>query len=602
MPWKKKGSGKGRQDEDHIAAMRASFLNRTFVKDKKVVPDVSIVTLSPLDTGFPQWQKAGNGKARGWAEWLVPEGMAAGAPRILYFHGGGYEHLSPPQVRPTTAQLASKSKMPVLCIDYRKIPEHPHPAQLEDAIQALKWINSNGPHGRGQADALFCAGDSAGGGLVLGLALWLRDNPQAGLKIDGIVVVSPMTDLTCSGESYVSRRWTATGGDERDPLFRGADPAADSMPQIYRLMGAPREPGSFPLTLPYVSPLHGALHGLPPSLIVVGDAEVMLSDSVDFARKAEAAGSNVEVKVYPRMWHCFHRFSEGCGTGVPLQEAIDVLDQQAVFLKSLAAGNVELRPKDLDLQAVLERHLSKDLIKGWEAHLRTCIRKDRLPLRQAHKAANAASEHWHNAGNVSEASRQDYFAKIRLLHYHLERAGESDFDGLLQEALTCLQISDGKLPALPALQGEEAAALERIWKHRFGGVGKYKGLAHERDLRQATKLAELVRSSLQRLLAADPPSQEAARSAYVSAADALRAEIAVRGEVDFDGLMRQAVRVLETGVLCKPVSALPSQALQAKPAGGQDTAPVKPSRRWRPKTPQQSQMGGDQHPEKALGA
>lgn len=594
MPWKGKGRGKTTAT-DHVTAMRATFLNRTFVKDRDVPSDVAVVALSPRTTGFPEFKL--KGKVRGWAEWLVPKGSDSRAPRILYFHGGGYEHLSPPQVRPTTAQLASRSGMPVLCIDYRKIPDHPHPAQLEDASQALQWMSTNGPEGPGRSDALYVAGDSAGGGLALGLAKWLRDYPLVGLRIDGIAVVSPMTDLTCSGESYRTRRWTENGGDERDPLFRGANPAADSMPQIYRLMGKPGAPGSFELTSPYISPLHGALHELPPTLIIVGDAEVMLSDSTDFGEKAAAAGSSVEVKVYPRMWHCFNRFSEGCGTGVVLSQAIDALDQQAEFFKSLARGPAPSKDADLkDLESRLEKHLELDLIRGWEAHLRTCLAAARRPLRQAAKEAHAASEHWHSR-KASAAVQRDYFSKIKILFYHLQRAGESDFDGLLREALACLQLQSGALPQ-GALLAEESAALDRIWKHRFGGVGTYKGLAHERDLRRATQLAEDVRAALRTFKAAAENGSQASaeRCAYAKAADALRQEIAVAGEIDFDGLMRQAVRVLEAGLFCKPaapqVAAAPSEPEKSQ---------VKPPRRWRAKISHEAKQDV-QPPEQVAGA
>jgi acetyl esterase/lipase len=238
--------------------------------------------------------------------------------------------------------------MPVLCIDYRKIPEHPHPAQIEDARSALLWLNENGPHGLGRASALFCAGDSAGGGLALGLGVSLRDNPIGSVNIAGIAVVSPMTDLTCSGESYTSRRWQEHGDDRCDPLFRGKDPARDSMREIYELMGKPGQVGSFKLTQPDISPLHADLHQFPPTLIQVGDAEVMLSDAVDFGAKAQAAGSPVEVKVYPRMWHCFNRFTEGCGTGVPLQEGIDAIKGQAQFMRQLS--DTHLRLSDLQIK------------------------------------------------------------------------------------------------------------------------------------------------------------------------------------------------------------------------------------------------------------
>lgn len=256
--------------------------------------------------------------------------------------------------------------MPVLVIDYRKIPEHPHPAQLEDAVQAFKWIAEHGPCGsvKSPASAILCAGSSAGGGLALALAVKLRDEPDHVGKLAGVTVSSPQTDMTCSGESYTSRKWRYGGGDQCDPIFRGKDPTADSMPQIYKLLGKPGRNGSYPLTEPSISPLHAELHDLPPTLIHVGDAEVMLSDSVDFGVKARAAGSPVEVTVWPRMWHCFERFSEGCGTGIPIKESEEALRRQVAFLRQCAAPVMSEDFKIEDFKIEVPNEEVKMQVKG----------------------------------------------------------------------------------------------------------------------------------------------------------------------------------------------------------------------------------------------
>lgn len=156
--------------------------------------------------------------------------------------------------------------------------------------------------------------------------------------ISGIVVVSPETDLACKGESYSTRRWKNGCKDTCDPIYTGNDPGAESMDEIYQLLGKPGEPGSYNVTDPSLSVLYADLHGLPPTLIHVGDAEVMLSDSVDFGKKARAANSPVKVKVWSRMWHVFTSYSEGCQAkgAEPLEEAIQAIAEQGAFLKSLA--------------------------------------------------------------------------------------------------------------------------------------------------------------------------------------------------------------------------------------------------------------------------
>jgi acetyl esterase/lipase len=57
--------------------------------------------------------------------------------------------------------------------------------------------------------------------------------------------------------------------------------------------------------LPYISPLYGDLHGLPPLLIQVGEYETLLDDSTRFAAKAQAAGVEVTLIVGDKMIHCY---------------------------------------------------------------------------------------------------------------------------------------------------------------------------------------------------------------------------------------------------------------------------------------------------------
>merc|ERR1719215_1009237 len=182
--------------------------------DRELTPGVKIVKVPPEVTGFPAWKRDKDqfpddvDQDRGHADWLVPEGSGNASARILYTHGGGYEYYSPQDVyRPTTTKLAAATGIPVLAIDYRLAPEFKHPAQLEDALQAFKWIAKNGPEGLSPAKHIFLAGDSAGGGLALALALRLRDEPVEEGPVAGVSVVSPETDLSCSGESYRTRRW-----------------------------------------------------------------------------------------------------------------------------------------------------------------------------------------------------------------------------------------------------------------------------------------------------------------------------------------------------------------------------------------------------------
>ena len=216
------------------------------------------------------------------AEWIVP----AGADRqrvVLYFHGGGYVMGSLQSHRSVVAKIAQACNVAVLHFDYRLAPEHPFPAALEDALAVCAGLREQG---YASASTVF-VGDSGGGGLCLATLIALRDRA---LPIPAAAaVLSPWTDLTCSGDSY--RR--------RDPL---APPGSWETFAGYYAGAADR-------ANPLISPLHGDLHGLPPLLIYVGEHESMLDDSVQFAQKAKAAGVGARLHVGKGMMHCYPLFA-----------------------------------------------------------------------------------------------------------------------------------------------------------------------------------------------------------------------------------------------------------------------------------------------------
>ena len=104
------------------------------------------------------------------AELLTPSGLPD--PRVvLYLHGGSYICGSPASHRSLAGNIAIASRARALVIDYRLAPEHPHPAAVEDALAAYRWLLDNQAAPR----HIAVAGDSAGGGLLLALLVSLRD-------------------------------------------------------------------------------------------------------------------------------------------------------------------------------------------------------------------------------------------------------------------------------------------------------------------------------------------------------------------------------------------------------------------------------------------
>jgi acetyl esterase/lipase len=218
------------------------------------------------------------------AEWMRPDGVERGRV-VLYLHGGGYCVGSIASHRNFAGRLALVAGLSVCNLEYRLAPEHPFPAAIDDAVAAFDDIVARG-HDPG---TVAIGGDSAGGGLTAATLLALRDRggpqPAAG------VCISPWADLTQTSATYESRA-------DVDPMCNKA--GLDLMAAAYR-SGADA-------TDPLVSPVYADLGGLPPLLIDVGDAEVLLDDAVALAERAVAAGVDVRLTVWPEMVHVFQAF------------------------------------------------------------------------------------------------------------------------------------------------------------------------------------------------------------------------------------------------------------------------------------------------------
>jgi acetyl esterase/lipase len=218
-------------------------------------------------------------------EWIqLPEG----APEVtlILLHGGGYVSGSLASHRGLAARIAAVARARVFVVDYRRAPEHRFPAAFDDSLAAVRAVLE----GADDPAAVGLVGDSAGGGLTLAVSVALRDGghplPAA------LACLSPWVDLTVSGESLTTRA-------DADPLF--------DRPTLAEMAGLYAD--GHALTDPRISPLHAELHGLPPTLIQTGDAEVMLSDSTRLAERLESAGVETELEVWPEMIHGWQLFA-----------------------------------------------------------------------------------------------------------------------------------------------------------------------------------------------------------------------------------------------------------------------------------------------------
>lgn len=219
------------------------------------------------------------------AEWLRPKG-AAQDKVLLYLHGGAYVVGSCLTHRQMVSHIARAAGINALLPEYRLAPEHPFPAAIEDAVGVYRALVADGF----RPGNIFIAGDSAGGGLTVATLLSLR---EAGEPMPAAaVLLSPFLDVTGSGESATSR---AT----RDPWFNARD-----LPVVVRhYCGSVTDPKN-----PLVSAVFADAAGLPPIYIQVGDDEILLNDSTRFAENIRRAGGDVQLEIWPEMWHVFQLF------------------------------------------------------------------------------------------------------------------------------------------------------------------------------------------------------------------------------------------------------------------------------------------------------
>ena len=202
---------------------------------------------------------------------------------ILYMHGGGYVICSLESHRHLVAEVGRAAGTRTLAIDYRLAPEHPFPAPVEDTVAAYRYLLDSGI----KPNRIGLAGDSAGGGLVVGALLAIR---EAGLPLPACGwCISPWVDMEALGASFVDRAAT-------DPSVQKA--TILMMAQWYLGGADPRHP--------HAAPIYGDLRGLPPLLIQVGAVETLLDDSIALARAAGIADVPVDLQIWPEMIHIWH--------------------------------------------------------------------------------------------------------------------------------------------------------------------------------------------------------------------------------------------------------------------------------------------------------
>ncbi len=200
--------------------------------------------------------------------------------RAVFFFGGAYVFGSPDVDLPISARLASELGVKVVSPYYRRAPKHPYPAAIDDGYAVYTALLD-------EKKSMVLAGESAGGNLVLSLTLRARD---AGIEMPAAIgLMSPWCDLTPARPSQQLEGFDPTlayGAHTREPGNEWA--------------------GDIPLDDPAVSPIYADYgKGFVPTIISTGTREMFVDDCRELARVMEEGGNEVDLRVWPGLWHSF---------------------------------------------------------------------------------------------------------------------------------------------------------------------------------------------------------------------------------------------------------------------------------------------------------
>jgi acetyl esterase/lipase len=227
------------------------------------------------------------------ARWYRRPASDTGAA-VLYLHGGGMIVGSVPIFDGPVSRYVARTGVPMLSVQYRLAPEHPHPVPVEDAYAGLTWLASHAGELGIDPGRIAVMGDSAGGGLAAGAAILSRD--RRGPAIARQLLIYPMLDdRTTTPDPYIApfagwsyddnaTGWNALLGAGHEK--RDVDPAATPG----RLKDA---------------------RGLPPAYIEVGQLDVFRDESLRYALSLGHAGVPVELHLHPGAPHEYDAIASG---------------------------------------------------------------------------------------------------------------------------------------------------------------------------------------------------------------------------------------------------------------------------------------------------
>jgi acetyl esterase len=208
-------------------------------------------------------------------------------PAIVYYHGGGFTTGSIETYDPFAMALAEASDAVVVSVHYARLPEATPRAMVEQCYDALAWTARMAGTLGVDPDRIAVAGDSAGAFIAVQVAILARDS--GGPRLACQLLCYGVFDLDETRASYASAR---------DPVL--TLPLIKAVIAAYRSADA-RDPA------PFGVPLHSALSGLPPAILLEAEHDAVVEEGREYAARLQAAGVATQLRIAPGMCHGFLR-------------------------------------------------------------------------------------------------------------------------------------------------------------------------------------------------------------------------------------------------------------------------------------------------------
>ena len=216
-------------------------------------------------------------------------------PVLLYFHSGGFVVGEPAQMDAMLFKMVPLINYVVVAVNYRKAPEHPFPAAIEDAFAVLQWIDTDAEQVLPiDKQRIVVAGASAGGNIAAALSLLARDGngPKISHQVLTYPAITPRTDTPSKKEFVDSPVWDSVNSNSAWEHYLGEDGVRypDRVSAYANLLNA------------------ATLEGLPPAHITVCGLDPLRDEGIEYAQRLLMAKVPVSLEVIPDAVHVFDVF------------------------------------------------------------------------------------------------------------------------------------------------------------------------------------------------------------------------------------------------------------------------------------------------------